>query len=81
MKAHEHYFKACPFDLIDVYRVLDLFQVTDPALQHAAKKILVAGGRGHKAIAKDVQDAIDTLERWKEMQAENEQVPTQAEQE
>jgi hypothetical protein len=69
-QKHSHYFKECPFDSIDVYRVLSLFSVTDPCLQHAAKKLLVAGGRGHKDIAKDVQDAIDTLERWKAMRAE-----------
>lgn len=67
---HSHYFKPCPFDSVDVYRVLALFGVTDPCLQHAVKKLLVAGGRGHKDIAKDVQDSIDTLERWKAMRAE-----------
>lgn len=67
---HSHYFKACPFDHVDVYRVLALFDVTDPCIQHAVKKLLVAGGRGHKDIAKDIQDSIDTLERWKAMRAE-----------
>jgi hypothetical protein len=45
--------------------------VTDNALGHAAKKILCAGIRGAKDQAKDVQEAIDTLTRWQEMQAEN----------
>lgn len=67
---HNHYFRACPFDSIDVYRVLQIFGVTDPCLQHALKKILVAGGRGHKDISRDVQDAIDTLVRWQAMRAE-----------
>jgi hypothetical protein len=41
-------------------------------LQHAAKKILVAGGRGGgKDISRDVQEAIDALERWKDMRAED----------
>lgn len=31
---------------IDIYRVLVMFGVTDPCLQHAAKKILCAGQRG-----------------------------------
>jgi hypothetical protein len=70
MSKHSHYHKACPFPSIDVYRVLDLFSVTDPCLQHATKKLLVAGGRGHKDIARDVQDVIDSLERWKAMRAE-----------
>lgn len=70
-RKHNHYFKPVEgLSHIDVYRVLTLFGVTDPCLQHALKKILVAGGRGHKDIGKDVQEAIDTLERWKEMRAE-----------
>lgn len=72
-RKHTHYFKNVePYGEIDVYRVLSLFEVTDPALQHAIKKLLVAGGRGAgKDISQDVQEAIDTLERWKEMRAED----------
>lgn len=70
-RKHSHYFKPCPFEELDVYRVLELFAVTDPCLQHAAKKLLVAGGRGAgKDITRDVQEAIDTLQRWQEMRAE-----------
>jgi hypothetical protein len=70
-RKHSHYFKPCPFDEIDVYRVLELFSITDQAIGHAIKKLLVAGGRGGgKSIDKDIQEAIDTLERWKDMRAE-----------
>lgn len=73
MNKHAHYFKQLPAGVtsIDVYRVLQLFDVTDPCLRHALKKLLVAGGRGHKDAAKDVQEAIDSLERWKAMRAED----------
>ncbi len=67
---HSHYHKACPFPSIDVYRVLELFNVTNPSIAHVVKKLLVAGGRGHKDIGKDIQDSIDSLERWKAMRAE-----------
>lgn len=72
-KKHSHYFKDVEhLKLIDVYRVLELFNVTDPCIQHAVKKLLVAGGRGAgKDINKDLQEAIDTLVRHQEMQAEN----------
>jgi hypothetical protein len=72
-KKHSHYFKDVEhLKLIDVYRVIDLFNVTDPCIQHAVKKLLVAGGRGAgKDINKDVQESIDTLVRWQEMQEEN----------
>ncbi len=68
---YSHYFKACPYKVIDPYRVLELFEVTNPGLQHAIKKLLVAGGRGAKNIGQDVQEAIDTLERWKAMRVED----------
>ncbi len=69
---HAHYFKSVKnLETIDVYRVLDLFGVTDPAIGHAIKKLLVAGGRGIKGIDRDVQEAIDTLERWFEMRKED----------
>lgn len=69
---HGHYFKdVTGLNVVDVYRVLSLFSVSDPCLQHAIKKLLVAGGRGAgKSIEKDIQEAIDTLERWKAMRNE-----------
>ena len=69
-RKHSHYFKPSPFSHVDVYRVLKMFGVTDPCLQHAVKKLLVAGGRGAKPIDKDIQEAIDTLQRWQQMRAE-----------
>lgn len=69
---HSHYYKdVTGLKIIDVYRVLSLFGVTNPCIQHATKKLLVTGARGHKDAYRDVQDAIDTLERWKEMHSED----------
>lgn len=70
---HPHYHKDVRhLEVIDVYRVLHLFNVTDPCIQHAVKKLLVAGGRGAgKDIAKDVQEAIDSLQRFQEMRVED----------
>jgi len=68
-----HYYKTIPLGAktIDVYRVLKMFNVTDPCLQHAIKKLLVAGGRGAgKDIAQDVQEAAQSLCRYFEMSAE-----------
>jgi hypothetical protein len=70
-RKHSHYFKdVSSLQTVDVYRVLQLFAVTDHAIGHAAKKLLLAGQRGAKDQAKDVQEAIDTLTRWQEMRAE-----------
>jgi hypothetical protein len=70
---HPHYHKDVRhLQTIDVYRVLALFNVTDPCIQHAVKKLLVAGGRGAgKDLSKDVQEAIDSLQRFQEMQTED----------
>lgn len=70
---HSHYFKdVSHLQTVDVYRLLQLFNVVNPAIAHAAKKLLVAGGRGAgKDIDKDIQEAIDTLVRWQEMRLED----------
>ena len=72
-QKHNHYFKdVAHLNSVDVYRILQLFSVNDPCLQHAVKKLLVAGGRGAgKSIDKDVQEAIDTLVRWQAMRDED----------
>ena len=71
-KKHNHYFKdVSNLDYIDVYRTLKLFNVTDPCLQHAAKKILVAGNRGHKDLVRDVKDIIDSCQRFLDMYDED----------
>lgn len=68
---HDHYKKdVTVLKFIDVYRVCSLFGVTDPCIQHAVKKLLCAGQRGSKSEGQDVQEAIDTLVRYQEMQSE-----------
>lgn len=70
---HPHYHKDVRhLKSADVYRVYRLFGVTDQAIGHAIKKLLVAGGRGVKDRARDVGEAIDTLRRWQEMETEDE---------
>ena len=71
---HNHYFKPCPYDTLDVYRVINIFGVSDPCIQHALKKLLCSGVRGHKDQSKDIQDVIDTLERWKQMREEDDKI-------
>lgn len=71
-RRHGHYFRDVRhLDEIDVYRVLELFEVTDPCIQHAVKKLLVAGSRGSKEIDQDIAEAIASLERWQEMREED----------
>ena len=71
--SHEHYFKdVTHLKTIDVYRVLDLFNVSNPCVQHAVKKLLCSGQRGVKDTRQDVQEAITSLLRYLEMQTEDE---------
>ena len=73
MNEFKHYQKSVKhLNWIDVYRVLVLFDVTDPCLQHAIKKLLCAGQRGAKDKKQDVQEAIASLLRYLEMQTEDE---------
>jgi FMN phosphatase YigB (HAD superfamily) len=47
----------------DVYDVLRAFEVTSPAIQHAVKKLLMPGVRGHKDQLQDVQEAAQSIQR------------------
>ena len=52
---------------VDVYDVLVAFNVTCPATQHAIKKLLCAGKRGAKGTHQDLDEAIQAIERAKEI--------------
>lgn len=51
---------------VDVYDVLRAFDIRDPALQHALKKLLCMGLRGHKDTGTDLAEAIESLEKLQE---------------
>ncbi len=61
------YNKPCKGITIDVYDVLKAFDVTCPAMQHAIKKCLMAGNRGAKDATQDMNEAIQSIERSKEL--------------
>ena len=46
---------------VDVYRVLTAFQVGEPGLQHAIKKLLCAGLRGKGTAKQDLSEAVDAV--------------------
>ncbi len=74
MNEYKHYQKNVEhLKWIDIYRVLLLFGVTNPCLQHAIKKLLCAGQRGIKDQKQDVQEAIASLVRYLEMQTEDDE--------
>ena len=69
---HSHYKKDIShLNTLDIYRVTELFNPHSCGA-HIAKKALCSGQRGHKDLLTDIQDIIDTAERWKEMLIEDE---------
>lgn len=69
---YSHYKKdVAHLESIDVYRILELYNVTDPCVQHEVKKLLCAGNRGAKTEEQDIIEARDTLNRKLEIIEEN----------
>lgn len=62
------YKRTVPSTTIDIYDVLQAWQVTNPAIQHAIKKLLQPGQRGHKTRAEDLQEALVSIERAMELE-------------
>lgn len=58
---------------LDPYRILKVYNITDPAQQHAIKKLLRAGN-SVKDLVRDIEEVILTLTRWKEMIEEDQRV-------
>ena len=53
---------------VDVYDVIRAYGVVSGPLQHALKKVLAPGQRGHKDTLQDLRDIIASVEREIEMQ-------------
>jgi hypothetical protein len=49
---------------VDVYRVQAAFNITDPEIIHAHKKLSMAGNRGKGSKRQDVLEAKISLEKW-----------------
>lgn len=54
--------------LVDVYAVLEAFNVTCPALQHLLKKALCAGIRGKGSKVEDIEGILDAAWRARELE-------------
>jgi len=70
-KSGSKYLRAIPCSIdgkIDVYAVLDAFNVVCPARQHAIKKLLCSGIRGKGSVMQDLEEARDAVERSIQME-------------
>ena len=61
--APNKYQRTVPSTTIDVYDVLHAYSVTNPATQHAVKKLLQPGNRGHKDTLTDLREALASIQR------------------
>lgn len=57
---------------VDVYSVLEAFNVKNSALQHLIKKALCAGTRGHKDVLEDCCDIVDSAMRAHQLEVQKE---------
>lgn len=64
------YQRECKSVFIDVYDVLKAFEVTNPAIAHAVKKLLAGGQRGYKDTIQDYKEAIVSIQRAVELENE-----------
>lgn len=64
------YHRTVKSTTIDVYDVLVAWDVTNPAVQHAIKKLLQPGARGHKSKKQDLEEALASIKRAIELEAE-----------
>lgn len=55
---------------VDVYDVLEAFEVRNSAVQHALKKLLAPGQRGTKSTVQDLEEAILSINRAIELEKE-----------
>ena len=67
---YPHYFREVPLGLthVDVYWVLDAWEVNSSPVAHAIKKLLCAGKRGAKDRVKDLQEAGKSVKRAIELE-------------
>lgn len=62
------YQRQCKDSVIDVYDVLQAFEVNNPAIAHAVKKLLAPGKRGVKDVIQDLEESISAILRAIELE-------------
>jgi hypothetical protein len=68
LTVKKKYQVSCKEITIDVYDVLTAFNVKNPAIQHAIKKLLKGGERGVKSKVQDYTEAIESITRAIELE-------------
>ena len=63
LKTKNKYNRKIGCEIVDVYDILQAYEVSNHAIAHAIKKLLMPGQRGHKDIIKDLEEAHFSIER------------------
>lgn len=58
---------------VDVYCIIEAYDIRCPALQHALKKIVACGGRGKGSKLDDIKGVLDAMWRALELQEQREE--------
>ena len=70
-KLESKYSRRIGKEVVYVYDVPMAFNVTNPATQHAIKKLLMPGNRGHKDKLTDLEEAYQSIARAIELESED----------
>lgn len=70
-KTGAHYQYTYKGVLVDPYRIFRIYGITDPAIQHAVKKLLRLGRDKESTPTQDVLEAISSLKRFVAMEEED----------
>ena len=62
------YQRAVKDKVIDIYDILELYKVYNPATAHAIKKLLMPGKRGNKGVIQDLEEAKQSITRAIELE-------------
>lgn len=62
------YQRAVKDKVIDIYDILELYKVYNPATAHAIKKLLMPGQRGNKGVIQDLEEAKQSITRAIELE-------------
>lgn len=69
VSLYHRYIATDSSGMADVYAVLSAYGVTNQAIGHAIKKLLLPGGRGHNDRTTDLREAIASIERAIQLEA------------
>ena len=70
-KRNKYMREIVPSIWVDVYDIINAFNVTDGGMQHVLKKIVACGQRGHKDELEDRLDILASVKRSNEIYLRN----------